>query len=272
MKEFLKNQTGAVIVVIIIVLVLATAGGGAAFLAVRMVVSGDGNFLQPFEELGWIDPKEDSSSEDDDDKKEDKTTDKKVKDDEDEEDNDDEDKTSTSESGKSTEYLLEESRLSSEAKESGVEHYYGDIGLSTMMEEEDDEFADLYSLMKAGVNLYAKDGKVVEIVFGFDITDFCEEAYKKYPDEFKAQNVNSATELQTMMIELIDSMYDSFGEEYSDYISKYTEGGVFQLYITEKGFESLYETYDIKDGENDLDKLKEALEDSFDCEIKLVED
>lgn len=255
MKELLKNQAGAVIIVIILVLVLATAGGGVAFLAVRMVVSGDGNFLQPFEELGWIDPKEDS----DEDAEEKKS------------DNDEESETTVT-SGDTSKYLIEEDRLSEEAKESGVEHYYGEIPLGDVSSGDstnEEDFSDINDLLKAGVNIYAKDGKVVEIAFGFDITEYCKVAYEKYPEEF--EGYDSAEEVQEMMMELIDKMFEySFTDEYSEYISKYSEGGVLQLYVTEKGFESLYETYGIEAGENDVDTIIESLEEAFDNKIEIV--
>ena len=256
MKNVLKNQAGAVILVVILVIVLAAAGGGAAFLAVRMVVSGDGNFLQPFEDLGWIDPKDDDEDEDkDDDEDKDKDNDKK-----------DTKKTSSSKK----EYLVDETRLSADAKKSNVDHYYGDIALAEEMD--DGEFGDLYKLIKAGINVYAKDGKAIEIEFGFDITEFCEEAYKQYKDEFAELGVTSSDGLVEMMMSMIETMFTEFDEEYSGYVSKYVDGGKFQLYVTEEGFEAIYETYDIEDGEDDIDTLIDALEDAFNTKISLVKD
>lgn len=292
MKKFLKNQAGVAIIAIILVTFLAVAGGGAAFLAVRMVVSGDGNFLQPFEELGWIEPKDDEDDEDE-------AKEKDVDDDDDEDDEDDKDSKKEKEkkeddkkddskkeddkkddskkddskktSGDSSKYLVDESRLSSEAKKSNVDHYYGEIDLaSTMGDSTDDEFADLYKLLKAAVNLYAQDGKTVEIEFGFDISEFCKEAYEKYKDEFAQMGMTSASALEEMMMGMIESMFNEMDDDTSDYISKYVDGGKLQLYVTEKGFEKLYETYDIENGSNDIDVLKKSLEDSFNTKISLV--
>ena len=270
MKELLKKRAGAVIVVIILVVVLAVVGGGAAFLAVRMVVSGDGNFLQPFEELGWIESKdEDSKSKD----KSKKDEDKDVEDEDEEDEDEDDSKTSTKStktSGNKGDYLVEESRLSAESKKSGVDHYYGKMPLGETMGE-DEEFGDLYDLLKAGVNLYAKDGKTIEIEFGFDVTEFCQEAFNKFGDEFKEMGMNSAEDLQDMMMEMIEEEFDS-SDEYSTYMTKYVEGGSLQLYVTEEGFASLYETYGIEEGEDDIDVLIDSLEEAFDMEINLVED
>ena len=280
MKDLLKNQAGAIIVVIILVVVLAAAGGGAAFLAVRMVVSGDGNFLQPFEELGWIDSKDDDSE----DKEKSKSDDDKDDGEDEEDDDDDEEKAKdkkdtkkdtekdTKKSGSKEEYLVEDSRLSSESKKSSTEHYYGEISLANEIGDEDDEFADLYKLMKAGVNVYAQDGKAVEIEFGFDISEFCKEAYEQYKDDFVAIGMNSSDDIQDMMMNMIETMFDEFDDEYSEYVTKYIDGGSFQLYVTEKGFESLYETYNITDGEDDIEVLIDALEDSFSTTISLVKD
>ena len=274
MKNLLKNQAGAVIIVIILVIVLAAAGGGAAFLAVRMVVSGDGNFLQPFEELGWIEPKDDSE-------KEDKGSSKNEKEDvdvdeEDEDEDEDvkkEDKKDTKKtSGSKNDYLVEDSRLSSESKKSDVDHYYGEISLAEEMGDEDDEFADLYKLIKAGINLYAKDGKTIEIEFGFDISEFCEEAYSQFKSDFAELGVNSASDLEEMMMGMIETMFDQFDDEYAEYVSKYVDGGSFQLYVTEKGFETLYETYDIEEGEDDVETLIDSLEEAFNTKIELVKD
>lgn len=272
MKDFLKRQTGAAFIVVILVIVLAVAGGGAAFLGIRMVVAGDGNFLQPFEDLGWIEPKEDDEDED-----EEKTESKKskAKDEDDDDDDKDEKKTTKNTDKKSAnlaKYLVEEARLSSESKKSSVEHYYGEISMADELEDDGDEFADLYKLMKAGVNIYAQDGKAVEIAFGFDITDFCEEAYNQFGSAFESMGVTSAEGLQSMMMSMIESMFDESSEEYSEYVSKYVEGGTFQLYVTEKGFESLYDEYGIKEGENDIDTIIEALEDAFNTKISLVKD
>lgn len=248
MKQFLKNQTGAVIVVIIIVLVLSVAGGGAAFLVARMVVSGDGNILEPFEEIGWIEPKSNQLEE---------------------KANDDNVAKKTSGSNK-TEYLVEESRLSSEAKKAGIDHYYGAISMSDQVGDSDDEMTELYDLINAGVNIYAKDGKTIEIEFGFDITEFCKKAYKEYAEDFEKRGVESADDLQDMMMSILETIFDGLDEEYSDYIKKYVEGGSFQLYVTEKGFKSLYETYNIKDGEEDVDVLIQAIEKNFSTKIKIV--
>ena len=69
MKKILKNQAGAAILIAILVIVIAAAGGGAAFLGVRSLVTGE-PFLQPFEDLGWIEL--DDDKEDDDEDKDDK--------------------------------------------------------------------------------------------------------------------------------------------------------------------------------------------------------
>ena len=262
MRKLLKNQAGAAIIAIILVIVLAVAGGGAAFLTVRMVVSGDGNFLQPFEELGWIDSK------DDEDEDEDKDVDKKDVDEDDKETK----KSTSKKSVDTSKYLVEDSRLSTESKKSSVEHYYGDIAFEDEIGDEYDEFYDLYKLMKAGINLYAQEGKAIEIEFGFDISEFCKEAYKQYKDDFSEIGVDSSDDLQDMMMEMIETMFDEFDEEYSEYVKKYVEGGSFQIYVTEKGFESLYETYDIEDGEDDIDVFIDALEEEFNTKISLVKD
>lgn len=231
-----------------------------------MVVSGDGNFLQPFEELGWID-KDDSKEE------KDKDEGKKADDDEDEDEDEEETKTSTKSSGKSSKYLVDDSRLSSEAKKSGTEHYYGELSLAdSMADEGDEDFVDLYKLMKAGINIYAIDGKAVEIEFGFDISEFCKEAYRQFKDELtEGLGVKSADDLEKMMMGMIETSYDTFGKEYSDYISKYVDGGSLQLYVTEKGFDALYEEYDIEEGERDVEKIIDSLEEAFDTKIKLVD-
>ena len=249
-------------------MVLATVGGGLAFLTTRMIVSGDGNFLQPFEELGWIDS---DSDEDEDEKDDDKDVDKDADDDEDEDEDKDEKKsTKKTSANKSNDYLVEESRLSSAAKKSGIEHYYGAISLESEIGDSDDEYSELYKLMKAGINIYAKDGKAVEIEFGFDLSDFCKEVYKQYKEDFEPLGVTSSEDLEEMMVSMIEEMFDS-SDEYSEYMTKYVEGGSFQLYVTEKGFESLYKTYDIEEGEEDIDVLIDALEDAFDVKIELVD-
>lgn len=275
MKNLLKKQNGAVIIATILVLVLAVVGGGLAFLTVRMVVSGDGNFLQPFEELGWIDQEDEDDSKEDVEDIDDEDKDSK-KDDEDKKKDDDKDekdtKKTSKKSGSSSEYLIDDSRLSSDSKKSGIEHYYGKINLAEELGDEDDEYADLYKLIKAGVNIYAKDGKAVEIAFGFDVSEFCKKAFEEHKEEFETLGMKSADALEEMMMGMIESSFDSFDEEYSEYITKYVDGGVLQLYVTEKGFESLYDEYGIEDKDNDVKILIDALEDALNTKISLVKD
>lgn len=60
-KDFRKNN-GAAFIVVILVIIIVSAGGFAAFLGIRMAVTGD-SFLAPLEEWGWIEAKKDEDDE-----------------------------------------------------------------------------------------------------------------------------------------------------------------------------------------------------------------
>ena len=267
MKNFLKKQNGVSLIAIIIVIVFALVGSVTAFLGVRMLVADDGKFLKPFEDLGWIDPDDDEKNEDDEDEDDDEDDEDKKQEKNDKDVNNDK-KTDKKSNIKSSEYLVDESKLSSDSKKSGVKHYYAKISLTDEIEDEE-EFADLYNLMDAAVNIYAKDGKAIEIVFGFDVTKFCEEAFKKMSTEFSAMGISNAEDLQDMMMSVIESGFDMFDEDNSEFITKYIDDGKLQLYITEKGFKELYDEYNIKD--NNIDEIVKAFEEEFKTKMTIVD-
>ncbi|MCI8309576.1 MAG: hypothetical protein HFJ45_05200 [Clostridia bacterium] len=282
MKQNLKNQTGAAFIVVILVIIVAVLAGGAAFLGVRMLVQG-GSFLQPFEELGWISSSEDEDDKEDKDEKKDNKKDKNNVDNENVENktnkkDDNKNTTSGSKTSNTTSSKgsVLESRLSSEAKKSDTEHYYGSMTMADYPEysNSNDEFADLYSLLKLEVNLYARDSKVVEIVFTVNMKDFLESAYDLYEDDFKASGYTTYKDFEDEMVPIFESAFD-FGfdsaledNEMKNYVSKYVEDGNIQVYITEEGFESLYDNYGIKDGEENVDTIIDALEESMGITIK----
>jgi len=271
MKKNLKNQNGMAIIAVILIVIIACVAGLAAFLGVRMVVTGE-HFLQPFENLGWIELEDDES-----DKKDDKDDDKKSKKDkENDEEDDDDDEKDTGKKESSNKNSSLDSRLSAAAKEKCVEHYYGMMTLEELSKGSSDVYADLYKLLKLEVDVYAKDDKAIEIVFSIRMKDFLEKAYEEYEDEFVEAGYETYDEFEEYMSSVFEQSFDlgfnsaTKDSEVSKYIEKYNEDGDIQVYITEEGFDYLYDAYEIEEGKNDIKTLIEAIEDAMGIEIDKV--
>lgn len=285
MKQNLKSQSGIAFIVVILVIVLAVCAGLGTFLGVRMAIAG-GHFLQPFADLGWISlDDEEDKEENKDDKSKDKKSDEEdekssSKDSSDKTSDDEEDKASNKDSKdsdkKSDNTSSQKSRLSDEAKKADAVHYYGSMTMADSDEYKDDEFADLYKLLKLEVDLYARENKVVEIVFTVKMKDFLKEAFNTNKDEFATMGYTNYEDFEKEMLPMFESMFD-FGfesatedSEFSKYLTKYQDGGDIQLYVTKDGFDALYDTYGIKEGENDVDTIIESLEEAMELSIKKV--
>jgi hypothetical protein len=262
MKQILRNETGAVVIVVILVIILAVGAGGATFLGVRMAIDG-GDFLQPFEDLGWI-----SSNEENDD----------VKDEEIEKEEDDDDEIISLSSNNEVSGVVK-SRLSSEAQKSDVDHYYGKMTMADAITEDDeleDGMEELYDLLKLEVNLYVRENKMVEIVFSVHMKEFLESVYDLYKDDFSEYGYENYDDFEDAMVPMFESAFDLGFEsaledsDVSQYINKYIEDGDIQVYITEEGFESLYENYDIDPEEDDINNVIDALEESIGIKISKV--
>ena len=208
MKKNLNNQKGIAFIAVIIVLIVAVIAGGAAYLGIRMLITGD-SFLAPFEELGWIN----SDKENDDNEKE-----NKVKD-----------------------------RLSDEAKSSGTTHYYGKLSMADSDDvDPSDENYELYKLLTMEVDMYTKADKVVEIVFTVNMKDFLKGMYDEYEEEMGSSGYSSYEEFETAMVPYFEKSFDmglssSLDDETSQYIETYKDNGLIQINMTEKGFEQLYD-------------------------------
>lgn len=295
MKQSLKNQSGVVFIVVILVIVLALVAGSATFLGVRMAIAG-GHFLQPFEDLGWISLEDEENKDDKEDKTEDNKKDKDSDEDDekenskdseekepketsknsDDKDSKDSKETSKDSDKKSDNSSSQKSRLSDEAKKSDTVHYYGSMTMADSDEYKDDEFADLYKLLKLEVDLYAREDKVVEIVFTVKMKDFLKEAFNSNKDEFATMGYTNYEDFEKEMLPMFESMFD-FGfesatenSEFSKYLTKYQDGGDIQFYVTKDGFDALYDTYGIKEGENDVNTIIKSLEDAMELSIKKV--
>ena len=271
MKKILKNQAGAAILIAILVIVIAAAGGGAAFLGVRSLVTGE-PFLQPFEDLGWIELDDDKEDEDEDEDKDDKKSSKKDDKDEDEDEDEDEDK--DKDKDKDDTESVKESRLSKDAKKSDTDHYYGSM---TMAEAEgiDEEYKDIYELLKVEVDIYARDDKPVEIVFTVKMKDFMVKLYEENKEEMSSQYA-TYEEFESAMQPIFESAFnmgfDSATQDtdVSQYITKYVDDGDIQIYIPEDDMESLYDEYGYDPEVDTLDALIDSLEESMGIKINKV--
>ena len=86
---------------------------------------------------------------------------------------------------------------------------------------------------------------------------------------------SSYEEFETAMVPYFEKSFDmglssSLDDETSQYIETYKDNGLIQIYMTEKGFEQLYDNYGIEEGTNDIDTIKSALEKSLDIKIEKV--
>ncbi len=259
MKEFLKNRAGSVVVMVIIVIIVSVVGGGATFLGVRMLVSGDGNFFQPFEDLGWIEPKDEEEEEKEKSESKAETKDYESK------------------------YKVDESKLSFVAKESDTEHYYAEISLTEMMGENTDsydEYSEMYDKLKMIMNVYVRDDMVVEIAIGFNISDFCDYAYDLLKEndglDYFGESISSSDDLKEYMITYIEQMYNSEmeDEEASEYLKFVSDvdKGTIEIYMTEDAINEAFENYGTDPEERSFDSFVEAMNDSdMNIDFKLVD-
>lgn len=254
MKEKLKNQNGVAFLAVILVIIIAVVAGGTTYLGVRMLITGD-SFFEPFKELGWI-------SLDENDK-------------EDVSDSNDEEVTDSEKVSGS----VKEERLSEEAKKSDTVHYSGKM---TMADSEDvkadEEYADLYKLLTLEADVYARNNQAVEIVFTINMKEFLEGAYELYKDEMTDSGYENYEDFEKDMIPVFEKAFDFGYSEASskndsdiyDYIEKYEDDAVIQVYITEKGFDALYETYGIGESDENITDIINALEESIGITLKKV--
>lgn len=246
MYSFLKKSSGIAAIVVILILVVAVAAGGATVLAVRMVVTGE-DYLAPFEELGWI------SS-----------------------DNEDKKSSSKDEEEKKITTLADTSRLSSKARSSDAVQYYGSVTSAEMMGyDRTGEYYDLYNSMEFEINLFAVDNKVVELVFHMDIAKCLKVMYEKYGDELSEQGYEYDTyqEFEDEWLPYFETMIKSLfdvDEEMEQYVTMYIENGIIEMYVTEEGFDSLYEEQNIDSDGDNVDQFIDAIEDEFGITLKKV--
>ena len=280
MKKLLKNEAGMAAIAVIIIIVLAVGAGGAAFLGIRMAITGD-DFLQPFEDLGWIDLDDDKDKDEDEDEDEDKdkgskkSSKKSDKKDEDEDEDEDKDKDKDSKKSSSSDEVVNESRLSSAAKKSGVDHYQGCVSMGDTLAESDstyEDYKDLYNKLKVYVDLYAEDEEVVEVVFTVKMHDFLKYGYENYPEDMGAEEYATFEEYEEAMSPFFESMFDlglnSTGSGVTDYLDKYTDNGDIQLYITDEGLDLVAENQNVNG--RSLQDLIDGLEESMGMEISKV--
>lgn len=255
MDKFLKNSAGIAAIVIILIVIVGVVAGGATVLAVRMVVTGE-DYLAPFEELGWI------SSEDDDSEKSD-SNDDKVKDEVDKEVNE-------------VTTLVDPSRLSKEAQKPEAVQYYGSVTSADLSGyTPSDEYYDLYNSMELEINLFAVDDKVVELVFHMDIGKCLKVMYEEYGDELTAEGYeyDSYQDFEDEWLPYFETVMETaigYNDEMQDYVDMYMEDGVLEMYVTEKGFESLYEEQDIDPDSDNIDQFIDAIDEAFGVTLKKV--
>ncbi len=252
MNNFLRKSTGLAAITIVIIVIVAIIAGGATVLAVRMLVTGE-DYLAPFEELGWI------SS------------------DEEEKDSDEESKSNEAkEEAKEITTLQDPSRLSEESKKPGTIQYYGSVTSAEMSGyDTTDEYYDLYNSLELEVNLFASDDKATEIVFHMDIGKALEVMYEEYGDEIAASGEEYANyqEFEDEYLPYFEEMMESMlvsDEEMAQYVDMYMEDGVLEMYVTEDGFDSLYEEYSIDPDSENVQDFIDAIEEGLGVTLEEV--
>ena len=251
MDKFLKNSAGIAAIVIVLIVIVGVVAGGATILAVRMVVTGE-DYLAPFEELGWI-----------------------SSDDEDSSDNKDEAKAEENEEKEIT-TLADPSRLSEESLESETVQYYGYVTSAEISGyDPTDEYYDLYDSIKLEINLFALDNKAVEIVFHIDISDALKVMYEEYGDELTSEGYEYDTyqDFEDEWLPYFESMMESmlsYNEEMEQYVDMYIEDGIIEMYVTEEGFDSLYDTYNIDPESENIQDFIDAVEEGLGVTLEEV--
>ena len=253
MDKFLKNSAGIAAIVIVLIVIVGVVAGGATILAVRMVVTGE-DYLAPFEELGWISSDEEDENTEKDDKVKDVVEDEV----------------------KEVTTLADPSRLSEESLEPETVQYYGYVTSAEMSGfSPTDEYYDLYDSIKLEINLFALDNKAVEIVFHIDISDALKVMYEEYGDELTADGYeyDSYQDFEDEWLPYFESMMESmlsYNEEMEQYVDMYIEDGVIEMYVTEEGFDSLYDTYDIDPESENIQDFIDAVEEGLGVTLEEV--
>lgn len=251
MNKFFKDAAGIAAIAVIIVIIVGIAAGGATILAVRMIVTGE-DYLAPFVELGWISADEEDGSSEDDKKGED------------------------AEEVKEVTTLQDASRLSEESRNSDAVQYYGSITSAEMNGyDPTDDYYDLYNSLELEVNLFALDDKAVELVFHIDIAKALKVMYEEYGDEIvsSGEEYDSYEEFEAEYLPYFEDLMEEMlisDDEAAKYAEVYMEDGVLEIYATEEGFESIYETYDIDPDSDNIQDVIDAIEDGLGITLKEV--
>ena len=253
MNKLLKNSAGIAAIVIVLIVIVGVVAGGATVLAVRMIVTGE-DYLAPFEELGWISSDEEDENTEKDDKVKDVVEDEV----------------------KEVTTLADPSRLSEESLEPETVQYYGYVTSAEMGGfSPTDEYYDLYDSIKLEINLFALDNKAVEIVFHIDISDALKVMYEEYGDELTADGYeyDSYQDFEDEWLPYFESMMESmlsYNEEMEQYVDMYIEDGVIEMYVTEEGFDSLYDTYNIDPESENIQDFIDAVEEGLGVTLEEV--
>lgn len=250
MNKFFKDAAGMAAIVIVLIVIIGIAAGGATILAVRMVVTGE-DYLAPFEELGWISSDEEGDSDSNKDEKD-------------------------AEKAKEITTLQDASRLSEESREAGAVQYYGSITSAEISGyDSTDDYYDLYNSIELEVNLFALDDKAVELVFHIDIAKALKVMYEEYGDELEASGEEYATyeDFEDEYLPYFEDMMEEMlisDDEMAQYVDMYVEDGVLEMYVTEDGFDSLYETYDIDPDSENVQDFLDAIEEGLGITLEEV--
>lgn len=258
MKKQLKNQSGISLIAVILVIIIAVIAGGAAFLGVRMAVTGE-EFFAPFKELGWFESDNDDS----------KSSDKKTSKSNDEDVVDEEEDSVDSE----LDAFIKEN-LSSAAKKTGVICYstvdtsFADIYGSMFTGSEDiDGMDDFLEASKFIINIYGKNDEIVEIAMGgqFDQTSL-KKLYQANKDELSSI-YDSYDEFEEEFLETMESSLESVADA-----ELYMDGYLFSMHMAGSKIdtETFADELDKDADEVTLEDVVELMEDQFSVKMKKV--
>lgn len=275
MKKF-KNEFGIAVIAVVLIVIAVIGVGGAAALGIRMAITGD-DFLQPFDDLGWIDldkdddskdekkssKKKNNSDDEDEEDEEEKSSKKNSKDDEDDDDDDDEKDSKKSYSSSKTN--LDESKLSSKAKKSDVTHYFATVDLKSIPEFDGaEEYAEMLGTDGVEFHVFTTEDECVEVVLVMDMNNYIEKYYKQYESTFTSQGYTKE-DFKKQIGSSLETSLASTGA--SNDMSMYYNDGYIQMHMTK--FDNLLESFNLD--KYDEDDFIEELENKTKTTFKVID-
>ena len=218
MKEKLRKQNGISAIAIILVIVIIVVLGGVIFLGVRSAITGE-PFMQPFEDMGLMEVKDDEGS--------------KIEEDIKTEEKDD--------------------NTSNELK-----HYYGKMDFDKFSDGSSLEHSDLVK-MSTHIYATETEIKEIVMTFDLKdfLVKYYNEFEKDMIAAGFSTYESFSDEMMKTFETSFSSGFSTSGSQVEDYFEiEYPEKEIFEMHVTNDGIQQMYDNYGIEDGESVKEIIK----------------